>query len=99
MISKNEILNFLREKKDELSSEFNVTKVGLFGSFARNEETEYSDIDLIIEFEPNTTHLFDKKIKIKQLIENRFHRNVDLCREKYIKPYFKKHILQSAIYV
>ena len=99
MIKRDEILSFLKERKDQLFSDYQLIKIGLFGSFARNEETETSDIDLIIEFQPNTENLTEKKSKIKDLISKRFNRDVDLCREKYIKPYFKSHILQSAIYV
>ena len=99
MIKRDEILSFLRERKVELFSEYQLIKIGLFGSFARNEETEFSDIDLIVEFQPNTENLAEKKSKIKDLVAKRFNREVDLCREKYIKPYFKSQIQQSAIYV
>ena len=40
MIKKDEILSFLRERKDELFSEYQLVKIGLFGSFARNERTD-----------------------------------------------------------
>lgn len=99
MEGRDEILSFLREKKDELFSEYQLVKIGLFGSFARNEGTEDSDIDLIVEFEPDTKNLLEKKSEIKSLLATRFGREVDLCREKYLKPYFKSQILQSAIYV
>jgi hypothetical protein len=99
MIKKEDILSFLTENKDLLFSEYQLVKIGLFGSFSRNEGTEDSDIDLIVEFQPNTQNLAEKKSKIKDLVAKRFNREVDLCREKYIKPYFKNQILQSAIYV
>lgn len=99
MVSKEDILDYLSEKKDEFFSEYQLVKLGLFGSFARGEASEHSDIDLIIEFKQNTEDLPDKKSKIKLAVENQFHREVDLCREKYMKPYFKSHILKSAIYV
>jgi predicted nucleotidyltransferase len=99
MVERDEILSFLREKKDVLFSEYQLIKIGLFGSFARNEGTEDSDIDLIVEFQPDTGNLSEKKSKIKDLVANKFNRKVDLCREKYIKPYFKSQILQTAIYV
>lgn len=99
MLKKGHILSFLKEKKEMLFSEYQLIKIGLFGSFARGEETENSDIDLIIEFLPNTENLSEKKSKIKSLLSKQFNRDVDLCREKYIKPYFKSQILASAIYV
>jgi predicted nucleotidyltransferase len=99
MIKKEEILAFLRERKDDFFVEFRLVKIGLFGSFARDEGTENSDIDLIVEFEPNTENLTEKKSKLKDLISDKFGREVDICREKYVKPYFKSQILESAIYV
>lgn len=99
MIKTEEILAFLKERKYELFSEYHLIKIGLFGSFARNEATEESDIDLIIEFEPNTLNLMEKKLRLKSMIKQQFNREVDLCREKYIKPYFKSEILKSVIYV
>ncbi|MEM6842891.1 MAG: nucleotidyltransferase domain-containing protein [Bacteroidota bacterium] len=99
MTNKKEILHFLREKKSDLFADYQLVKLGLFGSFARGEETEESDIDLIVEFEPNTENLSEKKRHIKSLVEKQFNCEVDICREKYIKPYFKSYILQSTIYV
>jgi predicted nucleotidyltransferase len=99
MLSKEDILSFLEEKKEELFSEYQLIKIGLFGSFAKDEGTGDSDIDLIVEFQPNTENLAEKKSRIKALVRKQFNREVDLCREKYIKPYFKSQILQSAIYV
>ncbi|MCF8247102.1 MAG: nucleotidyltransferase domain-containing protein [Saprospiraceae bacterium] len=84
--------------KPMLEKQFHVSKIGLFGSFARNEQSDVSDIDLIIEFAPQTDNLSEKKEAIRQMVGARFHRKVDLCREKYLKPYFKTQILQSAIY-
>ncbi len=86
-------------QKSELFTEYQLTKIGLFGSFAEDKGTENSDIDLIVEFELNIEGLSEKKSKIKDLVSKRFNRKVDLCRKKYIKPYFKSHILKSVIYV
>lgn len=99
MTKKEDILSFLAENKEYLLSEFQLIKIGLFGSFSRDEETELSDIDLLLEFEPNTPNLSKKKSMIKDLLSQKFGREVDICREKYIKPYFKSQILQSTIYV
>lgn len=99
MLSKQEILSYLAEKKSALQSEYRITKLGLIGSFARDEQTHDSDIDVLVEFAPHTEQLSEKKEGIKTLLKNRFNREVDVCREKYIKPYFKPQILKSAIYV
>lgn len=99
MITRKEILDFLKEKEDYLKSTFNLTKLGLFGSYALNQQHEASDIDLIVEFKPNTSDLHYKKQQIRLFVGSHFGKKVDLCREKYIKPYFRETILNSAIYV
>ena len=73
--------------------------MGLFGSFAKGDVTASSDIDLLVEFEPDTEELLEKKTRIKNMIKRQFNLEADICREKYIKPYFKSQILQSVIYV
>jgi uncharacterized protein len=98
-ISKSDILNFLAKEKEYLETEFRVSKIGLFGSYTRGEETAESDIDIILEFLPKTENLTGIKISLKELIKKEFGKNVDICREKYLKPYYRTQILKSAIYV
>ncbi|HOY04851.1 MAG TPA: nucleotidyltransferase domain-containing protein [Saprospiraceae bacterium] len=97
--TKIDILNFLSREKSQFESRFRIAKIGLFGSFARGEESEESDIDIIVEFLPNTENLSDMKASLKEAIKNAFDRDVDICREKYLKPYYRNQILKSAIYV
>ncbi len=99
MTNKKEILDYLKEKKTVFFSDYKLVKLGLFGSFVNGEENRNSDIDLIIEFQPNTKNIFEKKLRFKAALKNHFQRDIDLCREKYIKSYFKSQIIQSAIYV
>jgi predicted nucleotidyltransferase len=98
-VTKEDILDYLRENKTYLFSEYHLTKIGLFGSFSNGDATERSDIDLLLEFEPNTADILEKKTRIKNMIKRRFNLEVDICREKYIKPYFKSQILKSVVYV
>jgi len=71
----------------------------LFGSFARNEQNEKSDIDILLEFQPGTENIYEKKAKLREFLRSYFHRNVDLCREKYIKPFIKDYLEKEIIYV
>ena len=97
--SKEEILNFLSLRKNFLRKNFHIVKLGLFGSFARGDNESGSDIDLIVEFEENTQNLFDLKRKLKAYLKENLNLEVDICREKYIKPRYKKTILTEAQYV
>ena len=98
-ITKSDILAFLAKEKKELEKKYRVSKIGIFGSYARGEETDDSDIDIILEFLPQTENLTEIKSSLKALIMREFGKEVDICREKYLKPYYRNQILQSAIYV
>jgi uncharacterized protein len=99
MLNKNEILSFLQEHIHDLKTEYKISKIGIFGSFARNEENDNSDIDILLEFESGTENIYEKKIKLKEYLSANFNRDVDLCREKYIKPYIRDYLANEVIYV
>jgi len=98
MPTRDEILEYLRSIKSRLSDELGIHTIGLFGSYAQNRQHTSSDIDLLIEFHPDTPELFEKKEKLRELISTRFHKNVDICRKKYLKPYYAKGVLDSVVY-
>jgi len=99
MKTKDQILLFLSGNRGILRERYHVVKVGLFGSYARGDQNSKSDIDLIVEFEENTQDLFELKIKLKSFFKDHLGAEVDICREKYIKPRFRKSILKEAVYV
>ncbi len=99
MLTRESILQFLASAKTRLFADFHLLRIGLFGSFAQNSASEQSDVDVLVEFQPNTEDIHEKKEKLRELLSQEFCRAVDICREKYIKPYFKQQILNSAIYV
>ncbi len=99
MLQQKDILVFLKDNKDLFNKRFSVIKIGLFGSFARNQQTENSDIDIIIEMPRGTDDIFEKKQLLKDLLKTHFQREIDICRERAIKPLFREMILKDAIYV
>ena len=54
MLTRENVLQILRENKDRFAEKYGVTKIGLFGSFARNEAPEESDIDVCVELAKTT---------------------------------------------
>ncbi|MCD4705769.1 nucleotidyltransferase family protein [bacterium] len=99
MISRTDIVNYLRTNKTFFQAKYNVTKIGIFGSYARDDQTELSDIDIIVEFEEDTKDLYDKKFELREYLISHFKTKIDLCREEAIKPIFRSMILKDAIYV
>ncbi len=94
-IDKINILNYLKEHYSEFKNKYNIEKIGLFGSYARDEANDNSDIDIFVKMKPS---LFDM-VAIKEQIENDLNKKVDIIREhKNIKPLFLKMIQKDLIY-
>ncbi len=98
MVDSGKILLYLTSNRTRLKKEYHLVKIGIFGSIARGEQNEQSDIDIIVEFKKNTQDLFTLKQRLKEEIQLKFNLPVDLCREKYIKPIFKQQILSETKY-
>ena len=99
MLASNDIIKFLGEHLSSLKDEYHISKLGLFGSFARNEQNDSSDINIIIEFNEGTENIYEKKSRFREFLTNHFQRDVDLCREKYLKPYVIDYLQKEIIYV
>lgn len=94
-MTKSDILNYLKEHNQEFKSLYDVEKIGLFGSYARDEATDDSDIDIFVKMKPS---MFDM-IAVKEQIEEDLHKKVDIIREhKNIKPFFLEMINKDLIY-
>jgi len=94
-MTKFDVLKYLKEHYQEFHNQYNVEKIGLFGSYARDEATKDSDIDIFVTMKPN---MFDM-IAIKEQIEEDLDTKVDIIREhKNIKPFFLEMINKDLIY-
>ena len=97
MKTTNEYLRKLKRFKEQHSSEYGIERIGLFGSVARGEHTENSDVDVF--FDADKISLFRMgglSCDLKQL----FGRNVDIVRNhRNISPRFRKQIEKDIIYV
>ncbi|NMC61332.1 MAG: nucleotidyltransferase family protein [Candidatus Methanofastidiosa archaeon] len=98
MKTKDQILDFLSRNKKLFRDKYHISRIGLFGSYARGDQNNRSDLDLIVEFEENTQDLYELKIQIKEFFKEQLGLDVDICREKYIKSRIKKAIIKEAIY-
>ena len=79
------------------AQKYGITKLGIFGSVARNEHSEQSDIDIVVEVEkPSLRLMYELKEALKQL----FNCEVDLVRFRdSLRPLFKSNIQRDVIYV
>ncbi len=93
------IINYLSEHKEQFKKDFGITKIGLFGSYARNEAKNDSDIDILIELRKGLVDIYEKKSLLKEIMEKAFDKKVDIAREKYLRPLVKDEILKEVKYV
>ena len=92
-----EIKRILKEHKEELKNNYGITEIGVFGSYARKEQTKKSDIDILVEFDQVPDLL--KFIELERKLQRYLGRRIDLVRKKTIRQELKKGILSEAITV
>jgi hypothetical protein len=90
-------LESIRAHMNELRKDYLVSKIGVFGSCARGEDTETSDVDILVEFsEPVDMFHF---IRLQNHLTNIIGRKVDLATPQAIKPRIKDRVMQEVLYV
>jgi len=96
--STNELLTFLRTHKDEMKSRFGVVSIGLFGSYAREQAREDSDIDIAVELIPEKKTLTNF-FSFRRYLERQFGKTVDLGIESTLKPLARETVAKEIIHV
>ena len=95
-ITKDELLVRLRTLKPELAARYGVSQIGIFGSVARNEDHQTSDIDVVVHMPPDML----KRVRLKAELEHLFGKEVDVIRYRdSMNPYLKGRIERYVIYV
>jgi len=94
-------LNTLRRDIPQVCKKYGVAYVDAYGSIARNEQGENSDLDLIIEFEePRRKLMTERFFGFLHALEDRYHMKVDLLTEKSLKnPYLIRNINKDRVRV
>ena len=90
-----EIIGIIEDNRSNIKK-FGVRRIGVFGSYTRDEQKPVSDVDLIVEFEHKT---FDNYMDLKLFLEGLLGLNVDLVTAESIKPRLRRSISESAVYV
>lgn len=96
-MNRDDILIFLRDNKSVIEHDFGVTTIGLCGSYARNEASENSDIDIVVEMLP--TRIFRNFMGLEQFLAMSFSKRIDLGIKSSLKEYVIKRIEKDIIYV
>ncbi len=96
-VNRDNVLRILEVHKDELTRNYGLLRLGIFGSVARNEAGETSDIDIVVE-----TRVPDllRMVNLKEDLEELFYHRVDLVRYRLrMNSFLKKRIDDEAYYV
>ena len=98
MTTKEYILTTIRENKKELLR-FGILKVGLFGSYVRGDESEKSDIDILIDFDPDHEN-YDNYMAVCEILEQLFrNEKLEIVTKNGLSPYIGPKILKEVQYV
>jgi hypothetical protein len=92
--SKQEVIAVLRQHRDAIRA-LGVKRLGLFGSFVREQQHADSDVDLLVEFEP-TQKTFDHFMGLSFLLEDLLQRRVELVTSESLSPYLRPHVLDEV---
>lgn len=96
-MGKKEIIDIIRNSKPEIVARFGLQRLGLFGSYVREQQRQRSDIDILVSFD-REIDLFDF-IDLREFLEARLQTKVDLVMETALKPAIGKRILAEVEYV
>jgi hypothetical protein len=96
VLQRNQLLSTLRQLKPILMERYGITRLGIFGSVARDEAAESSDIDIVVEMPPD---LFTM-VHLKEYLQETLQVSVDIVRYRSgMNAFLKQRIDQEAIYV
>lgn len=96
VVKRDEVLSLLSQHRQEIE-EYGVESLALFGSVARNEAGEDSDIDLLVEFHPYAHVGIFGFLELQEYLEGILGHRVDLVSKKAVKPRLKDRIFEEAI--
>ncbi|MCB9139359.1 MAG: nucleotidyltransferase domain-containing protein [Caldilineaceae bacterium] len=95
-MKREDVLVMLSNHKRELTAKYGLVRLGIFGSTARNEATEFSDIDIVVEMPPDAYQM----VHMKDELEAIFSGSIDLIRyNRFLNSRLRERIDREAIYV
>ena len=96
MYTREQVLDLLSRKKPELQGRYPISELGLFGSYARGDYHEKSDIDILVDF---NDRIGIGLIKLAHELEDLFKQNIDLVSRRAIKPRYLPFVEKTLIHV
>ena len=97
MKTREEVLRILSNELPYLNEKYGVGKIGLFGSYSRDEQVSGSDIDLLVQFERPIG--FFKFIAVEDYLKGKLGEKVEILTEDALKPVIKPRVMKEVVYV
>lgn len=94
-----QIKTTLLQMKPALQQKYHITELGIFGSYVRGESTFYSDVDILVDFDPSFRLDLLTYGCIEDEIGDLLGKKVDLVMKRGLKPNIGKNILREVIYL
>lgn len=95
MKTKEEILEILNGLKQDIKATYKVRELGLFGSVVRDEQKQFSDIDILVDFDENAS-LFDL-IGLNRFLEEKLDEKVDVISKRSLRKEISDSVLKETI--
>ena len=96
--NKDGIMQKLVANRHKLATAYGVSRIGLFGSYVRNEAGQNSDIDLLVDIKKEKK-TFNNFLSLNYYLEELLGNKVDLITTQSLSPYIGPHILKTVEYV
>jgi len=95
-MTRQEILQLLTDHKELMQMQMGVKRIGLFGSYARDEANDESDVDILVELESPD---FEKLMALQLFLEDSLDKSIDLLRiGPHLRPGFLADIEKEVLY-
>jgi predicted nucleotidyltransferase len=99
LLTKEEIIEKIKSEKEYLSEKFNITEIGLFGSYIRGEQNEKSDIDILIDYNQRKRFSLFDMIDLNDYLTGLLRVKVDLALKRSLKTVIGYYILKEVQYI
>ncbi len=99
VVTKDEILKCLKSKQREFYEQYGVKFIGVFGSYAKGDANQNSDIDILYRIDEGKKLSIFQYLALHKKLEELFRKKVDLVRDETLKPHIKSAVLKDMFYV
>jgi len=97
LIDKSFILLEIKKREQEIKEKFHVKHLYLFGSYAKDSQTENSDIDILVEFEEGFLDDFSNELDLQVYFYHLFKRDIGLCERSRLREDYVPYIVNDSL--